>query len=623
MLDSRFIRANRAALQLLGIEPDEVTTTYGSALVVQEPANLQRLQAAFKSIANGKAVHGVPLQLRRKDNGNTVWVEWSSRPVPHEDYTRTMLVDITDKVLMEQTKAALEFSLASGQVGDWDLDLIGDTSRRSLRHDQCFGYTQAIADADWGVEVFLRHIHPDDRQRVQHTMAQAIAARTDWGAEFRVVWPDGSEHWLAAKGGIYRSTENGVPSRMLGIVMDITERKRSEEALAASEQLARGQVDALTRTLDALVTEPDPDRVLKHVLSTIADQLGAHSCSVWRRGPVGTVRFHASFENGQLVTASDPGVTADGAALPLPDSWLWEEIFYRARPAVVADVRTLRDFAWRRRLLAQGVTTMLVVPMSAAGQVDAAIGIRFIEGRIFRAGEIDLAQALANQAMLSIELTRLAARGREAAVVAERNRMARDIHDTLAQGLTAVIVQLEAAADARGRGLQAETDAHLSRAEGMARESLSEARRSVRALRPRELEDKQLTDALESLIRRMTAGTGLAAEFTVQGTPAAVAGDADENLLRAVQEILTNTLRHAQATRFTAEVRYGPQEMRLTLTDNGRGFDVAHKHDGFGLLGVHERVEAAGGTVGLASAMGDGTTFAIVVPLQRAQWDNQ
>jgi signal transduction histidine kinase len=396
--------------------------------------------------------------------------------------------------------------------------------------------------------------------------------------------------------------------------------KRTEEALASSEQLARGQVDALTRTLDALATESDPDRMLEHVLSTITDQLGAHSCSVWRRGPAGTVIFHSSFESGRFVTQADPSVLADGSTLPLPDSWLWNEIFNRGKPAIVEDVRTLRDFAWRRRLMAQGVTTMLVIPMSAAGRVDASIGIRFTNNRTFRTGEVDLAQALANQAMLSIELARLAARSREAAVVAERNRLARDIHDTLAQGLTGVIVQLEAAADARVRGLEAETDAHLSRAQGMARESLAEARRSVRALRPLELEDKQLAEALEALIRKMTAHAGIATEFLVEGTPAPMCEDADENLLRAVQEILTNTLRHAQATRFTAELRYGPKEMRLALTDNGCGFDVAHKHDGFGLLGVRERVEAAGGTLAMASAAGNGTTFAIVVPLQRLAW---
>ena len=101
--------------------------------------------------------------------------------------------------------------------------------------------------------------------------------------------------------------------------------------------------------------------------------------------------------------------------------------------------------------------------MFIAGRLEGAIGLRFTQKRLFRAEEIELAQALANQAMLAMHLSRLSAESREAAVIAERNRMARDIHDTLAQGFTGVIVQLEAAADATSKGLMKEADQHLGR----------------------------------------------------------------------------------------------------------------------------------------------------------------
>src|SRR4051812_35437828 len=145
---------------------------------------------------------------------------------------------------LRETKAALEFSLTSGRIGDWDLDLIGDTSRRSLHHDQCFGYDRRIPEADWGIAVFLEHVHPDDRARVEAGLRGAVADSRDWASEFRVVWPDGTVHWLDARGGIYRATD-GRPTRMLGTVMEITGRKHVEEALRATEQVSRGQVDAL------------------------------------------------------------------------------------------------------------------------------------------------------------------------------------------------------------------------------------------------------------------------------------------------------------------------------------------------------------------------------------------
>jgi PAS domain S-box-containing protein len=147
-LDTRFIRANQAALKMLGVASEDVDPTFGNSFVADAPENQRRLRQAFDSVAQGKEARRVVLELRRKDNGKPVWVEWWSRPSLSGQYTRTMMVDITERVLIEQTKTALEFSLESGQVGDWDLDLIHDTSRRSLRHDQCFGYDEPIPEAE-------------------------------------------------------------------------------------------------------------------------------------------------------------------------------------------------------------------------------------------------------------------------------------------------------------------------------------------------------------------------------------------------------------------------------------------------------------------------------------------
>src|SRR5579872_4787717 len=199
-LDSRFIRANRAAMKLLGINPDEVSRTLGNTFVADTPENLRRLREAFTSVGSGKETGGVLLELRRKDNGNSFWVQWWSKPARNGKFTRTVLVDITDRVLMEQTKAALEFSLESGQVGDWDLDLVHDTSRRSLRHDQCFGYDAPIPEDRWGVEEFINHVYPEDRTQVESGFRIAVEGLRDWESEFRVVWPDRSIHWLAARG---------------------------------------------------------------------------------------------------------------------------------------------------------------------------------------------------------------------------------------------------------------------------------------------------------------------------------------------------------------------------------------------------------------------------------------
>jgi len=217
--------------------------------------------------------------------------------------------------------------------------------------------------------------------------------------------------------------------------------------------------------------------------------------------------------------------------------------------------------------------------------------------------------------MVAIRLIRLSQQSRQTAVIAERNRMARDIHDTLAQGFTGVIVQLEAAGDATSKGLAKETEEHLRRAGDLARESLKEARRSVRALRPQALDEKNLCQALEDLLRKMTAGTTLLAEFNVQGQPRSLPPEWEENILRICQEVLTNALRHAHASQFKAQLLFVPSAVRLDLCDNGCGFDPAGKHDGFGLTGMRERVEGMGGKITIHSATGKGTAILIVLPL--------
>jgi len=116
----------------------------------------------------------------------------------------------------------------------------------------------------------------------------------------------------------------------------------------------------------------------------------------------------------------------------------------------------------------------------------------------------------------------------------------------------------------------------------------------------------------------MTEGTSVQAHFTVQGEPRELPPEWEENLLRIGQEVLTNVLRHAQATKFNAQLAFDKGEVRLNLRDNGSGFDPIRRHDGFGLQGMRERGEGMGGQLSLQSAKGEGTAISIVLPLANA-----
>ncbi|PYV01308.1 MAG: hypothetical protein DMG10_18070 [Acidobacteria bacterium] len=229
-----------------------------------------------------------------------------------------------------------------------------------------------------------------------------------------------------------------------------------------------------------------------------------------------------------------------------------------------------------------------------------------------------MTRALAQQATLAIQLTLLSAQSRQSAVMAERNRMARDIHDTLAQGFTGVIVQLEAVEEAMSKDQAVKASGHLDRAGELARESLREARRSVQALRPQALEEKQLSEALKDLIEKMTRGTTVHAKFTLQGKRRKLPPEWETNLLRIGQEVLTNVLRHARANEFKVLLVFDSSEIRLELRDNGCGFDPQRKHEGFGLQGMRERAEGMGGQLTIQSAAGKGTAISIVLPVANA-----
>jgi signal transduction histidine kinase len=207
----------------------------------------------------------------------------------------------------------------------------------------------------------------------------------------------------------------------------------------------------------------------------------------------------------------------------------------------------------------------------------------------------------------------LLTQAREAGILDERQRMAGEIHDTLAQGLTGIITQLQAAEQASGD--QAGWRRHVSAATRLARESLSEARRSVDALRPQLLERAPLSDALAGVAERWSALHGIPIQVTTTGTARPMPPDAEFALLRAAQEALANVAKHAQATRAGLTLSYMDDEVALDVRDDGRGFGgSAGSAAGFGLTAMRQRIEGLSGTLQVESEPGGGTAISACVP---------
>ncbi|WP_202235023.1 sensor histidine kinase [Actinacidiphila reveromycinica] len=241
----------------------------------------------------------------------------------------------------------------------------------------------------------------------------------------------------------------------------------------------------------------------------------------------------------------------------------------------------------------------------------------------------------------------LVVQAREAGVLDERQRMAREIHDTLAQGLIGIVTQLQAAELAGD--VPDRWKAHFAAANRLARESLAEARRSVDALRPQPLETAGLGEALAGVAERWSALQGVTAHVATTGTARPLESEAELALLRAAQEALANVARHARATTVTLTLGYLERDVLLEVRDDGRGFDPAapRKREsgavagsgvgvepesgaaeesgmdaetggGFGLKAMRERIEGLAGTLRVESARGAGTTVRARVPYEPA-----
>ncbi len=145
---------------------------------------------------------------------------------------RDFSVQAAAESALAASRARLQFALESARIGEWDLDLESDSSVRSLRHDLCFGYTRPVPR--WGLATFKSHVHPADLTRVEQTVSEALASRDEMHLECRVIWADGSVHWIEVHATVFRQA--GKPRSMAGIVADVSERKFAEEALRDADR---------------------------------------------------------------------------------------------------------------------------------------------------------------------------------------------------------------------------------------------------------------------------------------------------------------------------------------------------------------------------------------------------
>lgn len=396
----------------------------------------------------------------------------------------------------------------------------------------------------------------------------------------------------------------------------LEERQRQLEAQAAHSAERNA---AFQRSLAALTDDPDLDAFLGYTLYDIAEQLGAAMGDIFLFDPAtNTLAPGIALRDGQLL-----------ARARTDEPVLFQQPFSAAITPAFAELCRTRALlllsderydllwpgmvAWHRD---QGNNEALAVALVAGEQPLGVLGLAFRDSFPLSADQRQAVQLAANQATLAIQLSQLAGRSRRAAMLEERTRLAREIHDTLAQGLTGIIVHLQAATNLHTTDPGDQAD-HIEAALALARHSLTEARRSVQALRPSELAQTDLTGALRGLVQRLQAQATVAIDYATGGAPARLTEAVEADLLRIAQEALANALAHAAATQIRVALTFEHGQLRLLIADDGRGFEPAAGPGGhFGLVGMRERAQRIGAMCSIRSTPGQGCCVSVTLPLE-------
>src|SRR6202011_2140219 len=394
-----------------------------------------------------------------------------------------------------------------GHTASWGWHVATGLIYWSKEHFRIFDYDPETTKPSYSL--FMERIHPEDRFSFEEILNRAVRDKSDYEYDYRIVLPDRSIKFLRSVGQALANPSGEL--EFIGTVMDITDLKRAEEMRAAmarerelfaqqrATQFARAN-EALRGCLDALASVPELDEFLGQVTAAITGQLGAVSstlrlCNVEKN----ILSLEFVFQDGRVMSPAEARYPEAWQSWPLDDRRFNNCFDQPVTVQRVGDPQETIPEDKRAYLLALGVKTVLVIPLISRGQAVGRLTFRFTDERDFDPEELEIARALAAQASLAIHLTGLAKTARQSAVLEERNQLAAEIHDALAQSFTGITMQLGVAGEQLA-AKEGDPLCQIQRANEIAKFGLAEARRSILSLRSSAIEESGLTTTLQRLV---------------------------------------------------------------------------------------------------------------------------
>jgi signal transduction histidine kinase len=386
-------------------------------------------------------------------------------------------------------------------------------------------------------------------------------------------------------------------------VRDRTKRERQR-----AEQLRT--INEISRKISSIM---NLDELLPYVANLLRETLDYNNVNI----------FLFEQSSGQLILkeiclSGYKGVIPLEVPLEMGDEGVVAWVAHTGEPLLVNDVSKEPRYWFIEELRA--IKSELAVPVRIGDKNLGVLDIESNELDAFSEADLFTAQTLADQLAIAIENARLYQATGQIAVMEERNRMAREIHDTLAQGFTGIILQLEAAEQAIETDIN-QVQQHLNKARSLARGSLNEARRSVWNLRSAALEQLSLAEALRQEVFVFAQNNDIRTRFDVSEKVRELPPEVDTAILRICQEALTNIKKHANASEVKVDLTFEDSEVTLNIRDNGVGLqsnesnEGEKSHRGFGLISMRERARNVGGTLELQSEPGKGAQIKVTIPV--------
>lgn len=463
---------------------------------------------------------------------------------------------------------------------------------------------------------FAGLIHSDDRATVWENTQAALHEGRPFQLFYRIITATGVEKWVWEQSrGVYASDKRLIAIE--GFITDITERtiayktmeQRVKERTREIER--RRQVAESLRDMLAILNSNRPlDEILDHIIGQAVQLLGADAGAIFR--------FHA--EQGLLTIRAAQGLPSEYVAtmtMPFGHGAVGRAVL-ELQPMVVTDIATILTEELRcdpqRRAnldwLADHFPGLIAVPLSVKSNVYGSLVLYFHEPHDLPDEEIGLIVAFSDQAALAIETARLRAQAEQAAVAAERNRLARDLHDSVTQTLFSASL----IADVLPKlwiTRPDEAQRRLEELRQLTRGALAEMRTLLLELRPTALTEAGLDELLRQLAEAIIGRARIPVSLHIIGQPE-LPSDVQVALYRIAQEALNNVAKHATATQATVHLRCLPRAVELRIRDDGCGFrreTISPEHLGINIM--HERAEDIGAELTIESQPGYGTQVAV------------